>query len=245
MADSPVRHDDTPTTRRPWWKRWGCLLAVVGLAAAIALAPVGTIRWSGGFDQAEYHFTFVDAAGRAVPGITLRVETRAGGVCYLYPVDDFLPDRTPTSDAHGRMAFHHVAFGPEFGGKDHRNIFDVELTREEAPVYVCVFLHAGREVARVPYRDLRIEHEDYERLPKVTRPWRHTDWPFREYVAHSDDWEARRLRVFDGNGDRRLDREERVAAHRFDRLSEPPRDGWPEQEVEFVVVERTIVVPAR
>ncbi len=238
MADPPARHADKPPAR---WKRWGCLMAVVGLAAAIALAPIRTKLWDGGFEPAEYRPTFTDSAGRPVPGVMLRVLTRAGGPSYLYPVDEFLPDQARTSDADGRMTFHHVGSGLEFGGADHGSLLGIWYTRDGSPQYVCVFSHGGREVARIPYDDLRPRDPESDRLPTVHRAWRHTDWPLREYVAHRDDWQAHRLRLFDGDGNGDLDREERVAAGYFDELIEPPSAD----RIGFAVVERTVVVPGR
>jgi hypothetical protein len=39
---------------RAAWKRCGCLLGVLGLAAAVALFPTQGITWDGGFPSMEY-----------------------------------------------------------------------------------------------------------------------------------------------------------------------------------------------
>ena len=111
----------------------GCLALILGLVAIVLLAPIQEIVWDGGFPSTEYRLTFVDEAGRPVPGVTLRMETHADGVSYLYPVDEFLPDQAPTSDADGRMVFHHTGQGIEFGGHDRSNLLGVEFEKTLAP----------------------------------------------------------------------------------------------------------------
>ena len=157
---------------QPSFPKRGCVIAVVVLAAVVALAPIQSIRWSGSFENAEYRLVFADPDGRPVPGVTLRVETAAGGVCHFYPVNEFLPDATPTSDAEGRMTFHHVYEGYEFGGRDDRSLVGICLTTDTVPQYVCVFLHGGREVGRMTYSAIRM---DGKRLQEVTREWKDSD----------------------------------------------------------------------
>jgi hypothetical protein len=208
---------------------------------AVVLVPFQCIIWDGGFASVEYRLTFIDGAARPVPGVVLRVLTRAGGDCHLYPIDEFLPDQSTTSDAEGRMVFHHVGEGLEFGGREYSNLLGMRFGETDAPQYVCAFSVAGREVHRVRYDDLRRRGER-DRLPSVTRPWQYPDWPLREYAAHHGEWSALRLRLFDGNGDGELDREERTAAGYFGRVMERSEFDRGKRDVEFLVIERTITV---
>jgi hypothetical protein len=211
--------------------------------AAVALAPCQTIIWDGGFEDAEYRLRFVDSTGRPVPGVTLQVLTQAGGVCHLYPVNEFLPDSTPTSDVDGRMVFHHRAHYLEFGGGDRLSLIGVRLTAAGAPQYVLVFDRGGREVARRGYNELR-PRPDGEYWTEV-RHWHHGGWPAREILARRDEQEdARRFRLFDGDRNGILDREELVAARYFEwalqyRLDpdRAPRD------VAFPIIEHAVVLP--
>ena len=138
---------------------------------------------------AEYRLTFIDGTGRPVPGVALRVLTRAGGECHLYPIDEFLPDHAPTSDTEGRMVFHHAGEGLEFGGREHSNLLGMRFGETDAPQYLCAFSVAGREVHRVRFDDLRPRSER-GRLPSVTRSWQNSEWPSREYAAHHEEWPA-------------------------------------------------------
>src|SRR6476660_5377232 len=92
-----------PPVPRTAWRVTGYLFAGLGLAAAVVLVPFQRSIWDGGVTSAEYRLTFVDETGGPVPGVTLKIETEAGGVCYLYPVDEFVPDQAVTSGADGRM----------------------------------------------------------------------------------------------------------------------------------------------
>jgi hypothetical protein len=173
--------------------------------------------------------------------VELRVLTQAGGLCHLYPIDEFLPDQAPTSDAEGRMVFHHAGESVEFGGREFSNLFGKRFGETDNPQYVCVFSVAGREVHRVRYDDL-LPRGGRDLLPTVTRAWQRSDWPMREYAVHHDEWSARRLRLFDGNGDGRLDREERTAAAYFEWVLERSEFDHGKRDIEFLVVARTITV---
>ena len=227
----------TPAAR----KRLGCLLWPLGLVAVILLAPIQTIIWDGGFSSAEYRLTFVDEAGRPVPGVALRVETQAGGVSYLYPVDEFVPDHAPTSGADGRMVFHHAGTAIEFSGHERGNLAGMAFGNPGAPQYVLVFSVGGREVHRVRHDDLR-PRGNWAGLARVQRTWQHSDWPLREYAANHQRWSTYRDRLFDGNGDRELDREERVARGYFERVMYRAEEERGPRDMEFLVVERTITV---
>jgi hypothetical protein len=226
-------------SNRPGKCRWG-LLCLLVVTAAVLRAPGQVILWDGGFTRAEYRLTFTDEAGRPVPGVLLRVQTRGGSACPLYPIDEFFPGQAPASDAQGRMVFHHVGAGLEFGGRESSNLLGMRFGDTGAPRYDLVFSVGGREVYRLPYDDLRPRGEEV--LPTVTREWHHPEWPLHEYVAHQDDWSAHRHRLFDGNRDGKLDREEGTAAGYFERLIDPPEPGHRKRAVQFVVVERAITL---
>jgi hypothetical protein len=226
------------------WK-WRLRLLALGVAAVVGLVPFEGIVWDGGFRDAEFRLRFVDPTDRPVPGVTLRVLTAAGGVCHLYPVNEFLPDGAPASDADGRMVFHHASRGLEFAGHESRNLVGMQFGETRSPQYLLVFDHGGREVYRVWYADLQPgARQDHW---TVTRGWRPSDWPAREHLAHPDEGShARRLRLFDGDRNGVLDREERTAAGYCDRewaraaeLGEDPRAS---RDVDFLVVERTITI---
>lgn len=221
-------------------RRWPYVLAVA--AAAFLLVPFQGIIWDGGFDSAEFRLRFADPSGRPVPGVTLRVETAAGGTSYFYPVNEFLPDECPTSDADGMVVFHHVSGGMEFSGREHSNFVGMQFGETKAPQYVCVFSLGGREVARIRYDDLR-ERGRHENRPTVTRTWRQPEWAWREYMDHQDDWKSLELRLFDGNKDGVLDREERTARGYFVHklgCDSPERE---EKEVTYTIYERTVTAP--
>lgn len=223
---------------QPSFSNRGCVTAVVVLAVVVALAPVQTIRWSGGFSDVEFRLTFADPTGRPVPGVTLRVETKAGHVVYLYPVNEFLPDAAPTSDADGRMTFHHVGRGVEFGGRDTGCLVGIYYHSDTAPQYVCVFSH-GRDVHRVSFDDLRLRSAPGS---SVVRAWRDSDWPRREFLANLDRWEDRQRELFPLNSAGRFDPETGAAWRYFDRFTEL-RGEMVERPITFAVVERAITLP--
>jgi hypothetical protein len=66
-----------------------------------------------------------------------------------------------------------------------------------------------------------------------------------EYVGHRHDWEAHRLRLFDGDGNGTLDREERTAAGYFDRKLYDFEIERGNRAIEFLVVERSIPISVR
>lgn len=226
-------------TRRRWPRRvlLGVLLIV---ATVVALAPVRTIRWDGGFSDEEYRLTFTRADGRPVEGVSLQVQTHAGGVSYLYPVNEYLPDSTPITDATGRMEFHHLHLTTiEYGGRDIESLIGIPLRRDHAPKYNCVFFHNGLEVTRVPFNDLRLKYE-YDQAPNTRKTWRETEWPAREFLAHLENWETYCRELFDSNHDGRLDREEAIPHRIFASWPESRRPST--REVEFRIRERTVVI---
>lgn len=222
-------------------RRMGCGIGLLGLAVVtIVPNPFCTIIWDGGFESVEYRLAFTDETGRLVPGVRLRVLTQGGGVSHLYPVDEFLPDRVPTSDAQGRMVFRHTSEGLEFGGRSYGGLLGGQFGEAGAPQYLCIFLVGDQEVHRMWYADLR--GGDPYSLPPVSRVWRVPDWPPREYAAHRNNWLTHRPRLFDGNRDGQLDREERTAAGYFERVVEQSYDDRKEREVTYYVIEQTVLI---
>jgi len=220
--------------------RWPYFLAV-GLAALL-LVPFNGIVWDGGFDSAEFRLQFADRAGRPIQGVTLHVETVAGGTSYYYPVNEFFPSDRPTSDAEGKMVFHHVANYLEFSGREHSNLVGMRSGETKTPQYVCVFSLDGRELSRITYDDLRGRGRR-DNLPSVTRTWRQPKWAWREWMAWREDLKTNEKRRFDGNGDGVIDREEAVAANYFwSKLvgDSPERE---EKEVTYTIHERRVEVP--
>src|SRR5262249_27564 len=223
------------------WRRFAryvCLWGLIFVVAAVLFAPIERIIWDGRFPDAEYRIKFVDGEDHPVPGVTLQVQTQAGGVCHLYPVSDFLPNQVPTSDADGNMLFPHASSRAfEFGGRDYKCLAGITWKKDKVPQYDCVFFLNGTEVYRARFHALL--PRDRDRLPSIARTWKQGDWALREFVSHSDDWQRHRERLFDVNRDGELDREERVAAHCFDRSMDRE-----EKKIEFRIVERTIVIRA-
>lgn len=219
--------------------RFGCAIVVFGLGAAVALIPVQTVIWDGGFPNLEAQLTFVDGQDRPVPGVQLTVLTRAGGPSHFYPVDEFLPDQSPVSDAEGQMVFHHTAAWLEFSGRYSGNLLGMRFGETFAPQYECVFHLKGREVFRTPFNFHRREWESL-RQPSITRTWQP---PYLDKVQLREDEELKtwKLRLFDGNADGRLDREEMTAAITIERNIHP--EEKPAERM-FEVVKRKIVVPA-
>jgi len=236
MADVRVFPWEPPVARSRWKVRC-CILGVLGLAAAILLVPFQGVIWDGGFPSTEYQLRFVDKAGSPVPGVTLQVGTQAGGVCYVYPVDEFVPDQTIASDADGRMVFHHVSDVIEFSGHESVNMLGMGFGGPGPPKYVCVFRLGDREVQRVRFGDLEVQGDLYH-IPTVTRTWHYPDWPSRAWSVHKAEWSTYRDSLFDVNGDGQLDREERVAARHFDHVIGDRGN----REERFFVVERTIKI---
>jgi hypothetical protein len=226
------------------WRRaaaWaGLLLAMLGLVASAEKTA-----WVGIFQQEEYRFTFRDRHGRPFEGVQLRVENPAGTNFYHFPVTDYLPGQVPTSDANGVLVFHHAPATWVSGTGWW--LFGVVPTGEHAaPAYVCRFLHGGREVHRVRYNDLVNTGGQ-----TVKRRWKWLTWvELQEGVFGGLGWDDPRAtwgRLFDLNGNGRIDRDEAYAAEAAD---EARSRAWevkarikPEwEELEFLLVEREVVL---
>ncbi|MBN9121036.1 MAG: hypothetical protein J0I06_18110 [Planctomycetes bacterium] len=218
----------------------GCVWALAGAAGLIALVPWQGIIWDGGFPDIECRLRFVDETGKPLPGVTLKVVTKTGGVCHFYPVDEFVPETAVVSDADGRMTFHHSAKYLEFSGHEYRNFFGMRFGKTRAPRYDCVFMHGEREVFQTPFNFHQREWDQFQQ-PTITRP--RTPWNTTAYGRlPEEDFTSWQLRLFDANRDGILDREEKTAASYFTwRLGEEEFAEKPTGQ-SFRVVERTVVV---
>lgn len=216
------------------------LVIATVLGALVALVPVQTIRWSGAFADAEHRLTFRDSTGKPVEGVMLKVRTQKGGESYFYPVDEYLPDQGPRSDANGELVFHHARHMIEYGGTDRLSLLGVELWTEDAPQYECVFLFRDKEVHRASFRALSAYVSPRAESATVTRTWTFPNWDRAKYLPTADESsEEHERRLFDGNRDGKIDRDERIALRLVDRGMESP---WV-REIQFRVIESTIVIP--
>ena len=209
------------------------------------------IIWDGGYPQAEFQITFQDATGQPVEGVELRVEDYEGHNYFHYPVTDYLPGQTPTSDQAGLMVFHHVSSGIEFSGRECSLFFVIPIEERRGPRFLCRFLRDGAEVHRIDFRELAWWEGQWWQVPKVTRRWKPPDWPPAQLLMKEDEsceaWHARAVAFFDVNGNGRLDPEEAAAFHAADRRAEEAiiarsRGVDQEEEMVFPIVRRTITI---
>jgi hypothetical protein len=82
------------------------LISLVGLASAINF-------WTGegAYPNTEFELTFEDQAGKPVRGVQLLIDDQGGRPLYHYPITDYEPGNTPTSNEIGVMVFHHSHTG--------------------------------------------------------------------------------------------------------------------------------------
>jgi hypothetical protein len=209
----------------------GCIIGLVGFALAIAFAPTVTIIWDGGFSSQEYQLTILDEQGRPVSGVTLRVQSQGGDTSYFYPINEFLPDQTPTSDSDGRMIFHHVANYLEFSGRDHCNFFGLRIWSEGgAPQFDCIFLRNGQEVSRLHYNQLRLRFDDERKAAKVKRAFPLPGWPRDQSLLLHQDYQ-------------KLSREQRISENYLSWMVDK-EERMNKKEIEFPIFERTITIPS-
>jgi hypothetical protein len=206
----------------------------------------------GGYGQGEFEITFRNSDGRPVPGIRLRVEDGSGREFFLYPVTDYLPDHVPTSDADGRMVFHHVSNGIEFSGGS-CEVFFVPVPVRRGPVFICRFLRGDQEVARMPFGELDRWDQFWEAVPKSKRIWQTPIWPTTELFTQLDEsfgqWSNRIRKYYDFDGTGRLSPEAAPAYRAATSMkAEEAAIAWLgqgkriESEIEFALVKRTIIV---
>jgi hypothetical protein len=224
------------------------LLVALGMFALFSCS-VHKIQWGGGYAQAEIQLSFRDAKGTPIEGVELRVEDRDGRECFYYPVSDYAPGQIPKSDHDGLMVLHHVSQGLEFGGSQVDLFFLIPIDTQPAPVFLCRFLHQGREVYRSSFSELDRRGEASEPGPEVKRRWQWPSWPEADRLAQprGGAGEASRDRGPDRNGDGIVSPEEAAVRHaaisRADAKLTAQRAGKPEgEEIVFPVIRRTITV---
>jgi hypothetical protein len=218
--------------------KWVFLTSPLALIVLGLVLPIQTIIWDGGFPDAEYRLTFVDADGRPIEGVALQVQTQHGGTCYFYPVNEFLPNNVPISDVDGRMVLHHRGDHLEFSGRDQQALLGFYYSREHSPQYDCIFFLGEREVHRFRYSRLLVEASKSGQQSQFK--WKAPDWVRQERRSHMEDWRIHSEQLFDCNHDGVLDREEKVALWYFE--SVPSREN---PELPFEVVELRITISTR
>ncbi len=233
MADEPE------LGRRPRWPRRIALIGC-GLIVIVLLVPTQRWGWSGSFPSSEFRLRFQGAENRPIPGVRLQVFTKSSGLSHLYPIEEFVPGNTVVSDAEGRMTFTHFGLTYEYGGSDRTNWLGMQFRSGEAPQYDCAFFLGDREVYRIRYNLLC--PKDRSGFPQVERPWVRSRWVTEEMIRLADAGKTEWTRLFDGNRDGQLDREERVAKRYFFDIFE--RGDTP-KNVAYDVVDRTVVLTPR
>jgi hypothetical protein len=232
-------------------------LALGVSAALLAFASYLTTRWGGscGYGQLEYELTFIDSTGNAVEGVELKVEDERGNAFFCFPVTDCLPSTCPVSDKHGVMRFHHVSTAVEWDNYGWELFGLISVTTTPSPVFICRFLHSGKEVYRIPYGELpRWDWPGghWDDVPKVTRRW---NWSAMKRAVivqdpheSEEEYNSRLERFFHIDRSDKRHREgviaRRNACRAFDRV--PPALTDPTKSVEdleFPVIRRTITVP--
>jgi hypothetical protein len=235
-------------------RRTKLFLIIVGIIALLGVASYLTdlMIADGGYSQAEFQITFKDSSGNAIEGIDLRVEDQAGNNYFYYPVTDYGPGQTPSSDASGVMVFHHVANGLEYSFRMWHCFWIFPVYEQRPPVFICRFLNRGQEVHRTTYSEVDWWRGTWDEVPKVKRMWKWTSWPPAELEQREGEdyeaWSAREFRFFDRNGNGKLEPEEAAAFNAclhfptgeiaLARLGIAPIV----EEREFPIIQRTITV---
>jgi hypothetical protein len=229
---------------------------VGAIVAVLAFASYKTTFWGGscGYHQLEYELTFKDSSGNLIEGVQLKVEDQRGNPFFCFPVTDCSPDQIPKSDQHGVMRFHHVNNAVEWDNYGWLLFWVIPIQTTKSPVYICRFLHDGREVHRVPYGAL--PHWDWpdrgwQEVPKVKRRWNWSvmmpaDFVFRENDNY-ETYQSRLALFFHQGGDEKPSRESIIAFRNANRLPysldrgfSPTKESF--EDIEFPVIRRTITV---
>jgi hypothetical protein len=235
------------TSSRLFICRRGLLIASLLTGLFVLISCCQCMVWDGRYPQCEFQLVFRDRNGNPLEGVQLRVEDRDGRNYFHYPVNDYVPGQIPSSDPHGRIIFHHVSGGIEFSGRTNYVLFVIPVEKRPAPKFLCRFFYEGREIYRVPFRELCWWEGTWNEVPKVTRRWKWPPWLDSALLPRPGErWEeghARLVRLFDLNGNGKLDPEEAAAYHAFEWRADRRLGKVPEtEEVEFAVVHRTISV---
>lgn len=214
------------------------------IVMVLAFASYVTTYWGGscGYDQFEFQITFKDSSGNAVEGVQLRVEDTRGNSVFCFPVTDYLPGRVPVSDNHGVMRYHHVSSGVEWDNYGWQCFWSFNIMTRDSPQYTCRFLHGEKEVCWFPYR---VSPRDWSGRETVKRRWNWAEMTPTEIVPRLDETDEEyisRLRQFFHADGRH--REGGIALGnwywRYDF-----RRAKPVEELEFPVIERTIIVDVK
>jgi hypothetical protein len=225
-------------------------------AGLLAYASYHTTRWGGscGYGQREYQLTFIDSSGNVVEGVELKVEDERGNEFFYFPVSDYSPGQVPTSDQQGVMRFHHVSTAVEWDDYGWALFWLVPVTTVPSPVFICRFVHRGKEVYRIPYGELPDwdwPGRGWEDVSKVKRRWNWLAITPPELVPHpgesEEDYDARLDLFFHVDRQDKRHREgviaRRNACRQFERFG--PGQGTPDsvEDPEFPVIRRTITLP--
>jgi hypothetical protein len=154
------------------------------------------------------------------------------------------------------MVFHHASGGVEFGGKCWLLFGLIPVEERPGPVYVCRFLYRGQEVYRVRYSDIDSWRSGtWDEIEKVKRKWKRPDWPASQLLRTEDEsdraYDARIMKLFDLDGDGKLNSEEGAAYcagtdWRNEEAAIARLKGEdPAEEMEFPVVRRTVTIRMR
>jgi hypothetical protein len=152
------------------------------------------------------------------------------------------------------MRFHHVSTAVEWDNYGWLLFWLYPIETEGSPVFICRFLHRGKEVHRIPYGELprwdwpgRI----WEDVPKVKRRWNWQAMTRGEMVQKpnesSDQYDSRLRRFFHFDPNDQRHREGVIAWRNAWRLLDNieqarEKNGEPVEDLEFPVIHRTIPV---
>ncbi len=159
------------------------------------------------------------------------------------------------SDEHGVMRFHHVSTAVEWDDYGWELFWLIPIQTTCSPLFICRFVHRGKEVYRIPYGELPQwdwEGQSGEEVPKVARRW---NWPAMtppELLQHpnesEDEYNSRLERLFHIDRNDKRGREGVIACRnaclRFDKFGPALADTAESvEDLEFPVIRRTITVP--
>ena len=160
------------------------VVAVIVVLTVIGIALISLVQWKvwdGAFPQTEFEITFIDEANNPIHDVRLVVLDSEGNDSPFYPVTDYHPGHSISSDSHGKMVFHHVTSGVEFGGKCGSLFFLFPIGDCDPPTFSCQFVLGDELVGMFRYYgdpgDSLLAPEmlrNWEDLPRVEKRWQ---WP--------------------------------------------------------------------
>jgi hypothetical protein len=138
-------------------KKTGIVAVILAMVvAALAMPPFsGSVTTEGAFVDAEYVFTFLNAAGKPLTGVELSVTDASGRQAYAYPVTNYRGRGSLRSDDNGVIRLQHVATRLyEFRGTRRRVFWFFYWQCGGAPQYSLKF-YCGETMVHVEeYREL-------------------------------------------------------------------------------------------